>query len=214
MIWRLFERETWRENVITFPPTPAPHLNFKVVSFPNKKVTWGVEGRLQGEKWMMENDHSCWNLWHFAKVTPFGSSWHKCHSAETGKSKREWWAPREIAWSPPPSSPCKFWFSQEEVRTMHLAGVTRLWWLQSSCNVYCSKETHIQPQESCLNSGAVGVPAQWERKLWTHGQADKRQDCPATFTRASEESCSYWWLQSRCKCLEQPTQQLWGFYTW
>ena len=120
----------------------------------------------------MKNDHSCWSWWHFTKVTPFGSSWHKCHSAETVGSKREWWAPQEIAWSSPPphppSSPYKSWFSGEEVRTMYLVGVTHLCWLQSPCNVFYSKETHIHPQESCPNSRAVGVPVQREQNSEPH----------------------------------------------
>lgn len=162
-------------------------------------------------------------VWHFTKVTPFGSSWYKCHLAETVGCKREWWTPQETAWSSPPphqpSCPCKSWFSGEEVGTMYLVGVTHLWWLQSPSNVYCSKETHIQPQESCPNSWAVRSPCPERAKLWTppllHAQADKeRQDHKATVTRASQQRCSYWWLQSRFKCLEQPTKQPWGSYSW
>lgn len=114
MMWRLFERQTWRENVITFPCTWIS----RQCPFKTKKALEGYKGggRERNEGWRRIIHAEACDI--SPKWLPLGAAGTNVISSDSRKEER--WALQEIAWpslsltnhSPLPKS----WLSREEVR--------------------------------------------------------------------------------------------------
>lgn len=203
MIWRLFEKQTWRENVITFSCTwISRQCPFKIKKRHLKggQEAAGREVKDEEGSFMLKpvTFRQSDSFWEQLLQMPFNWDRRKQERAVGSAGKNMIHSPT----TPLPANPASL--EKESGPGTELRSLA-LRWLQASCSFHCSHhEARIQPWQS------PGALCAEKAKLWSPlllcGPVDQeRWNHVAAFSRASQEKCGHWWLKSGCECLEQAT---------